>query len=439
MRLRFWRRGSGTQPEVLSLDALIGRSFRLGGFAVALLVSLSVVIMLLAMGVVPPSQHRYLDAQSQAASLHSDVVTEREALRDYVITHSSGDTTTALAAEQEIGPTEQALHSTVQGTDLSSKVDALMESISTWQQSWDALRRSGRISVPASTVDSVFVQERGLFAPIISAEDSLMVAIDNHLAHSDELRTALLVGSASLEFVIVFIIAVFIWHRQRQLRRQTVAPVRTLIAEMRHIQEGNLEAEITTPEGFQELREVATGVAAMTASLARLQRRTREEGFTDALTRLYNRARFDTDLASEFERCHRYGHPLSVIMVDVDHFKLLNDTHGHPMGDEVLRSVAATLRRSARLSDGVYRYGGEEFVLVLPETGLPAARRLAERVREQIERDVAAELPVGIVTASLGVAAMDSETATPVELVEAADAALYDAKASGRNRVSVNA
>ncbi len=162
----------------------------------------------------------------------------------------------------------------------------------------------------------------------------------------------------------------------------------------------------------------------------------RELAFSDALTGLANRRWAEAQLDLELARSERYGGGFAVIVVDIDHFKRLNDAHGHAVGDEVLIGLAATLRRSLRASDRVARWGGEEFLVFAPETPLPAAIELAEVLRRQ-----AASTPLGnglLVTISLGVAGWRAGD-TRGTLVERADAALYRAKGSGRDRVVVAA
>ncbi|MCE9667357.1 diguanylate cyclase [Myxococcus stipitatus] len=163
---------------------------------------------------------------------------------------------------------------------------------------------------------------------------------------------------------------------------------------------------------------------------------------TDALTSLFNRRCFEERLNEEFARSRRYQSPLSLVMLDIDHFKRINDTFGHPFGDQVLRAVAQTTRSRLREVDLLARYGGEEFVALLPETASPDALKVCERVREAI---AALGLEhVGVdgkrqqvrLTASLGVATVPSEDLGSAEaLLRAADAGLYAAKEAGRNRV----
>lgn len=156
---------------------------------------------------------------------------------------------------------------------------------------------------------------------------------------------------------------------------------------------------------------------------------------TDGLTNLANRKQLDTVLAEELPRAQRHGRHLSLLMIDIDHFKKINDSYGHLTGDSVLRGLAAALTKRLRQNDKLGRFGGEEFCLVLPETSLSSAVRIAEDVRGIVAQQVfAAEQHEIQVTVSIGVAA-----ATPMmtieQLYKAADDMLYKAKASGRNRV----
>jgi diguanylate cyclase (GGDEF)-like protein len=158
----------------------------------------------------------------------------------------------------------------------------------------------------------------------------------------------------------------------------------------------------------------------------------------DALTGVYNRLRLDGDLADLVARAQRYGHRFCVALLDVDRFKPFNDTYGHTAGDDALRTVAARLQASVRTGDAVYRYGGEEFVLLLPYQDLARATVAVERVRRAVRaaRVVSAASEHGVVTISAGIAeCTGAPTDSSRRLVETADAALYLAKAHGRDRV----
>lgn len=170
---------------------------------------------------------------------------------------------------------------------------------------------------------------------------------------------------------------------------------------------------------------------------ALLYRQVKIQADRDGLTKIGNRRSFEERLASETMRHGRYDHPLSLILVDLDHFKHVNDTHGHPVGDEVLRDMAVLLGEGLRSSDFPARYGGEEFVVILPHTSREQAALLAERLRQRVAERVfrAGTAKAGLkLTVSAGVASL-APGGTPQDLVLLADQALYVAKNSGRNRV----
>ena len=169
------------------------------------------------------------------------------------------------------------------------------------------------------------------------------------------------------------------------------------------------------------------------ASFARME----QLAITDPLTGLYNRRYLFSLAQIEFDQSSRYNHPLSAIMMDIDHFKEVNDVHGHAAGDLVLQTIAEICRKSFRKVDTVGRYGGEEFLIILPETNPSQTLIAAERLRSRISQaDIEAQEAHLQVTVSMGVASLD--TADSLEcLVEQADKALYAAKQAGRNQTKV--
>lgn len=163
-----------------------------------------------------------------------------------------------------------------------------------------------------------------------------------------------------------------------------------------------------------------------------------EVASTDGLTRIPNRAAFDQRLAEEFERARAKGHALNLILMDVDHFKRLNDTYGHQAGDQVLRAVADRLRIIAQDAGFVARYGGEEFALIVARETTEKVRALAEEIRKAVENTLVNHEGRQLsVTASFGLACPPPGRSffTPQQLVKAADQYLYRAKQRGRNRV----
>jgi diguanylate cyclase (GGDEF)-like protein len=185
----------------------------------------------------------------------------------------------------------------------------------------------------------------------------------------------------------------------------------------------------------------AERVTALHAELGRYRAELAKLARTDALTQLANRRSMEEDLRLLDARSQRYGRHYCVAICDIDHFKTYNDTLGHQAGDQALRTVAAKLAAEVRASDGVYRYGGEEFVLVLPEQNLQSAMAAVERVRAAVEKLAIphpARGPGGVVTMSFGIAGFQPGRPTTVDdLLKQADAALYEAKEAGRNQVAV--
>ena len=156
---------------------------------------------------------------------------------------------------------------------------------------------------------------------------------------------------------------------------------------------------------------------------------------TDRLTVLYNRGYWEECLAREFLRSQRSGNPLSLIMFDIDHFKIVNDTYGHQAGDEVIRKTADMIRKCARTTDIPGRYGGEEFCIILLDTDADGAHYLAERLRNAIESlTVQTEQHSINFTISLGIAELSPELSDYKKWIECSDQALYEAKHAGRNR-----
>lgn len=184
---------------------------------------------------------------------------------------------------------------------------------------------------------------------------------------------------------------------------------------------------------------MTAGLALETAKDLMRIGRLRRQAETDPLTRVYNRRYLDRRLNEEIGRAQRYGNPLSVLVIDLDHFKDVNDRYGHQIGDVVLARVGAALADQIRHTDFVARFGGEEFVVVAPETDIDGATDLGERLRLAVE-DLRIARPslddhLGV-TVSVGVARLDPDRPTPKALLSSADQCLYRAKRLGRNRVA---
>lgn len=216
----------------------------------------------------------------------------------------------------------------------------------------------------------------------------------------------LLIGTA------LAVIAVLYALRVRRLRKDE-ARLRTLVDER-------------TAELLELTRQLQVANAAL-----------QEMAVADPVTGLANRRRFDVFVQQEWQRSGRTRLPLSLLLIDIDHFKKFNDRYGHPAGDDCIRRVAGVIRSAAhRVTDLACRYGGEEFAVVLTETPPEGALKVAELIRSEVERlrIPHAESPAGLVTVSIGIATREGNNYPGVkELVDACDRALYQVKEDGRN------
>jgi len=191
----------------------------------------------------------------------------------------------------------------------------------------------------------------------------------------------------------------------------------------------------------QELSLSGTFAEQIGLSIAniRLREALRNQSIRDSVTGLFNRRYLEETLEREVHRSARTGQDLSVIMFDLDHFKSFNDTFGHTAGDFVLRNVGSLLSRNTRLDDIACRYGGEEFVIILPNANLEDSEMRAEQLRAEVKNLEVTHLgrPLGPITISVGVANFPQHGSSPTQLIARADAALYQAKKAGRDRVVV--
>ena len=206
-----------------------------------------------------------------------------------------------------------------------------------------------------------------------------------------------------------------------------------LLAQVAALSDELSEAQRAITQRNAELARAREQLDEQFAQLADAHSRLAQLAAMDELTGVGNHRAFQEQLAVELAIARRQGAPLSLLMVDIDHFKRLNDTQGHPTGDEILRSFAGLLRDRARAGDFVARYGGEEFAILCPGSDERQSHTFAERLRQAIEE---APWSLGQVTASFGVATTDGDIVTRTELLGAADNALYQSKRDGRNRVT---
>ena len=301
---------------------------------------------------------------------------------------------------------------------------------------------------------SVVLARPGESTAVIPAafDDPTLRNLPMDLEKYPEVRVALEAGRPVL-IPDVTVHPLFAELRQRWAREGTVVPTRSVIALPFFVdrqQAGVFLLRRGEGEPPLDDEDVAFADAVVKAAVASIQRahlletaradniRLAALAQTDPLTQVLNRRALTDRLVSELDRARRYGHAVAVLMLDLDHFKAINDTRGHLVGDGVLKDTAEILRSAVRSADFVARYGGEEFVIVLPETSLEGAVTFAERLRERIfatpfEGGGSATLTLSV---SVGVSLFPGPRIASVDdLLSAADAALYRAKADGRNCV----
>ena len=218
------------------------------------------------------------------------------------------------------------------------------------------------------------------------------------------------------------------------LIRSIVRPLNKAVTHFKHISEGNMNENISV-SGQDEIGQVLSGLAAMQGKLKILISDLDQLARTDELTGAWNRRRFEETVETEMDRLRRYGQRLSLMILDVDHFKKINDLYGHSIGDQVLIDLSNTIRSSLRVSDSLTRWGGEEFIILCPNTTAETVSKLAERLRKEVSSIEFQK--VGNITLSFGVAECGAEE-TWEQWLHRADEALYLAKSGGRDRVKTN-
>jgi diguanylate cyclase len=238
-------------------------------------------------------------------------------------------------------------------------------------------------------------------------------AIDSAMMTADTYSGSLATASAELEGTMSL-------DAMREMARR-------MLGETRRMQQANDQLE-------NKLEASRDDIAALQRDLDEVRR----ESLLDPLTKIYNRKHFDEGLLKAFNEASETGEPLSLMLIDIDHFKRFNDTWGHQTGDQVLRLVAMTLKSNIKGKDIAARYGGEEFAAVLPSTDLEGAIIVADNIRKAVQaKDLlkrSTNEKLGRITASFGVAICHPDD-SPASLIERADKCLYAAKAAGRNRV----
>jgi len=202
--------------------------------------------------------------------------------------------------------------------------------------------------------------------------------------------------------------------------------------------EGSLEDITFRKQAQVALRQANEGLKARLTEIGMLQEQLRERAIRDPLTNLFNRRYLEEMLDQELSKADRKAYPVSLIMMDIDNFKRINDTYGHKSGDQALQSLADFILSCIRSSDTACRFGGDEFVIVMPEATIGLAYERAEKLRQGVQARPMTETGMAdCLTVSAGISVYPAHGATREELLRSADQALYLAKAQGRNRVVV--
>jgi diguanylate cyclase (GGDEF)-like protein len=425
------------QPEP-SISSRVTRAFTWTLVLVAASAVLTTASFVVDLFVFDPRSAALQEARRGARTAHEGMLDEETALRAWLVMRDPKYLDPMRSAQQGIEEGHAVLDETV-GADRDFAPLLLETRLAEqgWQTAWADVAQAVQPRDPP-TAEPFFAGGKALFDAYRGRQSRLTGALRAASDTTDRAQGRML-GAAALVQLSLFVTLGFFARSQRRLIRNTLEhPLHALLAAVRRVRDGDLTTAIPV-DGPSELRQIGADLGHMTLALAaaatesaRLHQVAVERSHIDGLTRLLNRHRLDEDLAAECRRSARYGRPLSVIMMDVDHFKTFNDAHGHPAGDIVLQSVAEVLRLNVRATDSAYRYGGEEFTVLLRETDEVGAGMLAERLRAALERTLGQG-----VTASFGVAQYGESRALPGPLVEAADRALYRAKHAGRNRVVV--
>lgn len=246
---------------------------------------------------------------------------------------------------------------------------------------------------------------------------------------------------ARRDFVLIVVLLIFVSLTIAvvggvMLARSILIPLKTLEEGASRLGGGDLGHRIAM-EGADEFTRLSEAFNAMAGGIQGAHQRLADLAIRDSLTGLHNNGEFHRLLKAEIDRSSRYPHSFAVLMLDIDHFKGINDNFGHPAGDAALRHLAALLASGLRPVDCVARYGGEEFAMILPETALPGAIQVAERLcRTIFESPLKIDTQQTIdMSVSIGLAVFPEHASSGPELIALADHALYEAKRAGRNRV----
>lgn len=350
-------------------------------------------------------------------------------VKDYIIHGGQEEREEFLRLAEQI---DQAFDEVLSASlDVPEEGDLLLDAQELWAKETEVTKQILMLADPAE--DELAMQKMDImddyFDQVLSSVERANVLMlhemesYSHVAREYFQRVYVLAIGAIAIGIVISIVAVLL------IAGSILRPLQTLQTGVRRFGSGSLSHRIGQLS-TDEFGELALAFDSMADRLEEMAAR-------DSLTRLFNRREFLRYLTAELKRSERYHHSMALLMLDIDHFKSVNDQHGHQVGDEALKAMAARISRSVRSVDHVSRYGGEEIILILPETGRQEALSMANQLRARIENETF-QLPGGLeiaLTASIGVAVFPTDARTESQLVAAADAAVYEAKNEGRNCV----
>jgi len=357
-------------------------------------------------------------------------------INDYVIAGRPGDRELFLRASREV---DKDFEDALKAPFVLAEERALVRSArEEWQRGQSISKAI--LGIPRPVGHAIAARELERFHAHVDRATDTLDQIRN-LAQGEMVEQMALAHSARRR-ALVIIVTVFALGLGAAilvgtaLARSILLPLRVLEEGADRFGTGELSHRVSMATQ-DELAHLGGTLNAMAEKLAKSQKELEDLSLQDGLTGLYNYREFHRRLAEEVQRSWRYGRPFSLLILDIDDFKVVNDTYGHLAGDEALRGFAALIRREVRPADEVARYGGEEFAILLPETPGPGAFVMAERIRKIITMHPIAITPTQTValTVSVGVATYPQDAESEEKLIGAADQALYAAKNGGRNRV----
>jgi diguanylate cyclase (GGDEF)-like protein len=350
-------------------------------------------------------------------------------VKDYIIRGGEEERDEFLRLAEEV---DQAFDEVLSASlDVPEEGDLLLEAQELWAKETEVSQEILMLADPAENemaMDKMDIMDDYFDRVLTSVERANVLMLHemesySHVAREYFQRVYILAIGAIAVGIVISIVAVLL------IARSILHPLQSLQLGVRRFGSGSLSHRIGQLS-TDEFGELALAFDSMAEKLEEMAAR-------DTLTKLFNRREFHRYLTAEVKRSERYNHSMAVLMLDIDHFKWVNDQHGHQVGDEALKAVAARISRNVRSVDHVSRYGGEEIILILPETEREEALSMADQLRARIEKETL-QLPSGLevaLTASIGVAVFPADARTESQLVAAADAAVYEAKNEGRNCV----